>query len=264
MLSKPSISIRRGIAWGYEAAEEPIDRLVLTARSSKFVDVRFPKQWDDHLSLQPNPLFRAFTGTIETSFLGEGKSHGLDFVEMPYTAHRVRKHEIDTRPTEVTDEADIFLLPQGDHMEIGAMENPITKRVEPYKAYWTGAPAVNGETEAKKIPCVVAELAESTRGPRRGRIIRIGDYCQAIEECPGPAGANVIVARYTREASSEDGDDDEEWIEDERNRLTSIRNDDEAIFAQLMPALWVCEDERKLGDRLQNGPDTWDIVEADN
>ena len=270
-LSKLSIYVRRGIFWGHGPAQEDADVLVLTANSSKFVDIRFPKEWDHHFSLHSNQLFCASSGTIEMKFPEAGAEEGKDTVGIPNMAHWIRKHDIDTLGEDAERDGQLFLLQNTDYMKAGTMENPNTKKTESYKEYWTEPPPYSDEAQVRKTPSVVAELTNSKRGKRRGRIIRIGNYCQGVQECPGPKRANVIVARYTkikkdeadRQVGRSDQDADEEWVEDERNMLTSIRNDHEAVFAQLMPCLWVCDDERRLGDKLDNAPDTWEIVEID-
>ena len=299
----PSVVTRHGISHNYNPPYEDTDTIVLTAPSGKFVDVRFPKEWDHYFSLQGNEKFWGISG-VRSFRSGSGKGSGLGVdgdigddvsggeravaevkegdrgrntdaesketvneLEWESVLHGVRTREIDTRGITSEDEYEMVVMGDQTWVEISPSRERVMGRRVLCKQLWR---EVKLEATEGKPPAVVAELTKTTRGPRKGRIIRIGDYCQAVQQCPGPKGGNVIVARY-RKVKADEGvqegqrarDVDDEWVEDDRNMLTSIRNSNEAVFAQLMPCLWVCEDERRLGDVLANGPDTWEIVELE-
>src|SRR5271170_5285351 len=113
---------------GYGSPYEDTSTLVLTAPSGIFVDVRFA------LTGNPttDPAFWGFAGQSTTTFPPSGP------VSMPYMAHGRWDHSIDNKGSGISDEGDMFLLPNGDCMEVGQMANPQGK-IELYKEYWTGA-----------------------------------------------------------------------------------------------------------------------------
>ncbi|RMZ81502.1 hypothetical protein DV738_g2297, partial [Chaetothyriales sp. CBS 135597] len=113
-LSKPSISIRRGIAWGYQPPYEDTDTVVLTAPSCRFVDIRLPKKHDPAQPLAHHPSFWAITGTSSTVF------PGTEDTPFAHVAHGQWKHEIDSKGPGITDEGDMFVLENGDVAEVEA------------------------------------------------------------------------------------------------------------------------------------------------
>jgi hypothetical protein len=245
----------------------------LTSTKSGFIDIRFPRKRELGKPIASDPSFWAFSGSSNTTFL-DGHS-----VDMPYSAHCVWKHEIDSKGPGISDEGDMFLLPNGDCMEVGMMPNPGSGKVEMYKEYWT-TPDVAGEFSY--VPCIVAKIIqlpsdyEGEETPKQtgngGAIIRIGNYCQGIVrqqsgdlEGP-PAGADaVLVERWTRDihhnssttagGKQSGGADSTGWVQDWRNNTPA----DTGIS---MPCMWVCEDNRKLGDQTVVKGTTWEVVEA--
>ncbi len=175
----------------------------------------------------------------------------------------------------------MFLLVNGDCMEVGSMQNPKTGKVQMYKEYWTG-PKDTGKT-----PCVVAKVtklpnnheAQETPLPTGsgGVIIRIGNFCQGVMQQQAgdhdgrPVAADaVLVERWTRGVLSADeyeysgtaavgGDPgaatSSGWVQDWRSNTPS----DTGIS---IPCAWVFDDNRKLGDEVVVKGTTWTIVEA--
>lgn len=258
LLAKPSVSVRQGISLGFGSAEENTSTLVLTSIGSWFVDVRFA------LGDEPTNTgaFWAFAGKSEMSF--PSSSSGGDFrraesVEIPCMAHCVWKHEIDNcnMGPSYTDEGDIYLLNNGECVEIGMMQNAARGKVELYKEYWTAIEVEKGR------PCVVART-EQRAGHQNGvgMVIRVADYCQSIFQKQG-IGANengkvgeVHVERWLREKSGtrhESG----RWTKD--NRSSTGEDDGEDI---VVPSKWVCEHDRKIGDSIELLGRRWEIVEC--
>lgn len=249
-LSKPSVSVRRGIAWGYEKPYEDADVLALTAPSSKFVDIRLPliDEVGKNPVLSEHSAFWAFTGTATTTFIENTAG-----MTMLYSAHCVWKHDVDSNGPGGGDEGDMFLLPNGDCMEVGSMENPETGRNEMYKEYWTEPPAPTDADYITKLPCVVAETIPSQQCPRRGRMIRVGDYIQAVIETGAGDDAHnetdkadiVIPDRWIR--TYQDGH--HRWIKDDRCKVS------------IMPTSWICEDSLEVGNEIEQHGVKWKITE---
>ncbi|KIX02397.1 uncharacterized protein Z518_08338 [Rhinocladiella mackenziei CBS 650.93] len=267
-LEKPSVSIRKGIAWGFSSPYEDTSTLVLTSPKSDFVDIRFPVQPDPSKPLASDPAFWAFSGSATTTFDPDTSE-----ITMPYSAHCVWKHDIDSKGPGTTDEGDMFLLPNGDCMEIGMMENHKTRKVEMYKEYWSSPASELGSGGLRKTPCVVAktrELVDQGRAPQTGSgvIIRVGDYCQGIVQQSRQDGTpGVLVERWTKclveknPALSDQSDVSEttaaEWLKDWRSNTSP---DDQVEVA--IPCMWACGDNRKVGDEIVVHAITWRITEV--
>lgn len=264
-LSTPSISVRKGIARGFNPPSEDTDTLVLTANSYKFVDVRFPRKYDQHMGLRKNPTFWAFSGVCKTTFPG---ANDADW-EWPYMAHSVWKHEIDSKGPDIHDEGDLMVLKNGDSIELGVMKDETSGELKVYKEYWSDPPLRYRETAVKKTPCVVAEIVKSDATMKRGRIVRVGDYCQGVAEVSYEDRTSVLAARYVKAPKSGSVDastiDDvhKGWVMDERSRLTSVSDGREPFFAELLPCAWACDSKRRIGDETTVPPTTWRILEMD-
>ncbi|OCT51021.1 hypothetical protein CLCR_08778 [Cladophialophora carrionii] len=276
-LQKPSISSRNGIAWGYGTPYEDTDTLVLTSTKSDFVDIRFPRKRELGKPIASDPSFWAFSGTSSTTFLG------VDGIEMRYSAHCVWEHEIDSKGPGISDEGDMFLLPNGDCMEVGMMQNPQSGKVEMYKEYWT-SPDLAGEPELELVPSIVAKIiqmpndhdgqAPSLQNGNGGTIIRIGNYCQGIVRQQSgdregqPAGADaVLVERWTRgifeaDRTSSTAAGGEQVLAASTGWVPDWRNNTPSDTGISMPCRWVCDDNRKLGDQIVVKGATWEVVEG--
>lgn len=232
LLSKPSISIRQGLAWGFTEPTEESSVLVLTAPSSSYVDIRF--------ALEGNPTspdnlnFWAFAGTCE---MGVSKNLGLKC-----TAHGKWSHPIDSMGLfDAVDEGDMFLLDNGDAMEIGTMENPKSGKVELYKEYWT-LPSPAPRTTS---PAIVAK----TEDGGKGMIVRVGDYAQAIYQSKD--GKQFWVERWTRDA------DGGNWSKDSRSNTVEQEGGELDL-----PSVWASDDGRKDGEETVANGRTWKVVEV--
>lgn len=259
---------------GFSPPFEDTSTLVLKSTQSGFVDIRFPTQPDMSRPLCSNPSFWAFSGTSTTTFAPEDKPEAPP---MPYSAHCVWKHEIDSKGPGIGDEGDMFILPNGDCIEVGMMANPSTQRVELYKEYWTtpepAEPGSRGE-QLPRTPCVVAktlELEPARNGS--GVVIRVGDYCQGIVQRGGVGSVGggvggqetVLVERWCKtrvevnpalSLSDSTATSKAEWLKDWRSNTP-----DEDGVELSMPCKWLCEDGRKLGDQIVVHGVTWSVVE---
>jgi hypothetical protein len=218
---------------------------VLTAQSSKFVDIRFPKPYDPSKSLAAHDAFWAFSGVAKTSFPTSAEGF-----EMPLTAHCVWTHNIDSRGPGIEDEGDMFLLQNGDAMEVGTMQNPRTGKHEMYKEYWT-EPTQSGQTEGK-LPCVVAEAVDETQGSK-GLLIRVGTFCQGVLKSDGDG---VVAERFTMDNANT------AWEKDKRSGHMLHTNGRDKSQGSMLPCLWLCSEKRALGDRGEYNGVEWTVIEV--
>lgn len=271
-LSKPSVSIRKGIAWSYNEPYENTDTLVLTAPSGRFIDIRLPKKHDLSEPLIDHDAFWAFTGTSNTTF------PGTKDVPMQHVAHSVWEHDLDSKGPGITDEGDMFSLPNGDCAEVGMMGNPKTGQVEMYKEYWTSPPYQEGLHALK--PCIVAEIIpHESQGHLAGIIIRIGYWIQGIagDGTPGKKTVKTIAREIghteikgfdVKPGEAVDGkfielahdDADYKGSADQRcgditKPLNETKKTEElgAFDPTALPCRWLVDDSRRLGDELVIG-----------
>ncbi|KAK5213664.1 hypothetical protein LTR41_001244 [Exophiala xenobiotica] len=251
LLQKPSVSVRKGIAWqnaqGFDSPYEDTSTLVLTSKTGTFVDIRFPLNLAKSRPLTDDPAFWAFSGVASLRFY-EG---------MPYTAHAAWTHDIDSRNEAIIDEGDLFVLGNGDCVETGLMKNPGTQRMEMYKEYWTSP----GVVEMR--PCVVARTSEGES--RQGVVIRVEDYCQGImtrhREGKGEEKqAKALVERWERTridgGKSEEEEERREWQKDGRSNTSDEDGDSVKV-----PCMWACREDRRMGDEIVVDGVQWKVVE---
>lgn len=285
--------------------------MVLTSTKDEFIDVRFPLKPDASGGpLGSNPAFWAFSGKLSTRFDTDvaapapAPTHTLGTtttstatcpatadVTMPYSAHVVFYHEIDSRgpaSMKMGDEGHMFALPNGDCIEVGIMQNLTTRLPELYREYWTAPPSPSGDGHRvlQVRPCLVAKTligssskettnASAQYSPSRGQgvIIRVGDHCQGLLQVVRPDGqSELLVERWLRvledEKSSEVHEDEvailavrdgtgADWLKDSRSNTPL----EEQVDA-LLPCMWVCNEQRKLNDEIMAKGVSWKIVEV--
>ncbi|KAK3390704.1 hypothetical protein B0H63DRAFT_388500 [Podospora didyma] len=258
------ISIRDYIRWLPEAASEPTSTIVLTSSERRFVDLRIlktPETWTDAASTDEEvdslPLSR-----LDWAIAGTSKSSPRDPVDGHEVSHAEWHHWIDSRTPHTegaVDEGDNYTQPDGiTVLEKGRMVNPATGRETDYEEVWRSEPiqavpvmigpgprgAENGVTV-----CVVLELEEIEEGKvkKRGMVMRLGQYCQAL----------------VREGFVEGGDEKItierlQWDADKGKWMTQVRIGDAEMptdFATYFGHEAVVDDEVKVGG------DEWKVVE---
>ncbi|KAK0746461.1 hypothetical protein B0T18DRAFT_438441 [Schizothecium vesticola] len=187
------ISLRRHIRWLPDPASEPTSTIVVTSPERRFVDIRvlLDAQSLPDGTLPLSGLDWAIAGTSTSSDpLPDGSSHC------------VWSHWISSRTADVdgvADEGDNHPQPDGSVLETGRMVNPATGEVGDYEEVWVseeiktveagGGPPGEGEGPV----CVVMKM-EAEGGMKRGMLVRLGQYCQAVVR----VGGEVVVERTVR------------------------------------------------------------------
>lgn len=152
------------------------------------------------------------------------------------------RHWIDSTTTDaagVVDEGDMVPQADGSTLETGSMVNPATGRDTPYEEVWDDVeptPPTGGG-----VNCVVLEL-DDDGGGRRGRVVRLGRYCQGFAR----AGEGIALERW-------------EWAEGEGWRRT-VR-----MGGLALPCEYVLGDDRGFAvgdDAAGTGHDGWKVVEV--
>ncbi|KAK1826183.1 hypothetical protein QBC39DRAFT_269575 [Podospora conica] len=186
------ISLRRHIRWPPAPASEPTSTIVLTSPERRFVDIRVL------LDAQPLP-----DGTLPPSALDwaiAGTSTSTDPDANTGSSHCVWSHWISSRTADVNgvaDEGDNHPQPDGSVLETGRMVNPATGEVAAYEEVWVSE-EVRGVQPEEGPMCVVMEM-EGEGGGKRGMLVRLGQYCQAVVR----AGEEVVVERWVCEGEGE-------------------------------------------------------------
>ncbi|KAK5939638.1 hypothetical protein PMZ80_008017 [Knufia obscura] len=257
-LAKPSASVRRGIAWGYNPPYEDTDTLVLTAPSGEFVDIRFPKDATSSQETLGHQSFWAFSGEAITTFYDAGpQQHAVD---MPYTAHCKFLHNIDSRGGESIargDVGDMFLLMNGDCVEMGKVLNPMSGQIELYKEMWCSAEELSDhDGEDDSTTCVVAHVS----GPTgiEGTMIRLGGRVQGITARHDQKGTQIVEV--------------ERWIRGGSHQVKPKQHDREDVSAGpwcrdnrssgFLPAGWLSMPGRQIGVRLERDGLVWQVTEV--
>ena len=164
-------------------AEEPTSTIVLTSKSSHYVDVRIYK---DQCQKEPDSageinsiavLEWAFAGTSNTTegFSGPGDAKHLHSV----WEHWIDSNSDDPRP----DEGDMWPQCNGDVLERGTQIDPITGLQTEYEELWGDLKAEKVGEEKEHVSIV---LRIENHEPRtRGLVVRVGDWCQGIMKSKG-------------------------------------------------------------------------------
>lgn len=231
------IELRRGLSFGYGPPAEKSSVIALTAPSGRNVDIRFSMAADSFSATAPwaSALFDGYaTAGVARAALPEGTESCV-----PYEccAHLTWEHTIDSSGQFGTDGADMYLLGNGDMMEIGLMADKEGK-VKMFKEYWT-----KPSPDVKVRPCVVAEVVGQTGG--KGMAIRIGDYCQGIYQ-----GDDEFWAE--RWQLSDGGSS---W--EKHSKSKSAPEDSDKL-----PCLWLVECPRRLGEEYNIHGILWKVIEA--
>ena len=164
---------------------EPTSTIVLTSRTSHYVDIRVSKFTDndgteDELPGEMSSLEWAFAGTSTTSFTPDRS-----------TSHTVWAHWVDSKSADpASDEGDMFPQPDGDVLERGRMTNPQTGLMCEYEELWHDL-KINKVGMEKDRVCVVLK-ADSASLETRGMVIRIGEWCEGIMK----RGKDLTVERW--------------------------------------------------------------------
>lgn len=177
-----SISIRKHIRWGTDAASEPTSTLVLTSPGRRFVDVRVLRRQSS-----PSPKHSAdedfgnlSRDQLDWAFAGTSSSSNITRHDGSQVSHSVFNHWVDNRskePEATPDEGDMFPQQNDVTLETGSMVNPATGVETDYEELWYDEEPTSISPEG--VACVVFQLQGDSRA-ERGQFIRLGKYAQGV------------------------------------------------------------------------------------
>lgn len=159
------------------------------------------------------------------------------------SSHCVWSHWISSRTADVdgvADEGDNHPQPDGSVLETGRMVNPATGEVGEYEEVWVSEEIATVGEEGGPV-CVVMKM-EGDGGRKRGMLVRLGGYCQAVVR----VGEEVVVERWVWEG--------EGW-----NRTVRVGEGKVEVPAEVatyLGHLATVEDEVKVGTG-----EVWTVVE---
>ncbi|AEO66270.1 uncharacterized protein THITE_2045531 [Thermothielavioides terrestris NRRL 8126] len=234
------ISIREYIRWLPDDASEPTSTIVLTTPQRRFVDIRVLKPLpSDPASadpvIPPSQLDWAIAGTSTSS---SSNINGA--------SHSQWHHWIDSRTADaesVVDEGHMLGHPSDPALtlEKGRMVNPTTGVETDYEEMWRSEPV-------ETVPCAGGGAAEVTclalhpeTRPRRGLVVRLGQYCQAFAR----DGDHIALERLKWDS------DQQRWVRQVRLGEQEFPTDMTTYFAH----------EASVGDEVTIGGRVWKVVE---
>lgn len=233
LLKRPLVEIRRGLSFGYDAPKEESSVVALTVPSGRYVDIRF--QLNEEGSGSGIKKSNDFPGYATA---------GMSFTRMPQgtetclayesTINVQWEHSIDSSKTFDTDGADMYLLSNGDTMEIGYMM--LDGEWKMFKEYWIDGTAPNPSYVAMELNYSVNDPSE------KGMAIRVGGYCQGILQ----NNSRLWVERWQIDSTGG-------WKMDSRSVVTEDT---------VLPCQWSTAEERKLGDTIELAGRVWKVVET--
>ncbi|KXX79708.1 Protein HRI1 [Madurella mycetomatis] len=248
------ISVREHICWPPNKPSEPTSTIVLTSPERRFVDIRILKPTSTGgTSGDILPLSRldwAIAGTSSTVWLATSDCA---------PGERVRRskwhHWIDSRTPNaehVIDEGDVFAHPSDSSLELerGRMVNPETGVEADYEELWRSEPIAHGSPHQlpgePPAPCLVLQWSseegdDCPTGPRRGLVIRLGQYCQAFVR----DGNEITVERLM-------------WVPDEQTWHQQVRIGKRELPTEFATHL---AHEARIDDEVKVGGEVWKVVE---
>ncbi|KAH8881495.1 hypothetical protein GQ53DRAFT_848224 [Thozetella sp. PMI_491] len=242
LLKRPLVEIRRGLSLGYGPPKENSSVLALTAPSGKFVDIRFALSADHKSTIKE--AAENFAGYATAGLATAEILPGTDTcVAYECVAHVKWQHILDSSHSFNTDGADMYLLANGDVMEVGTMERE--GKTHMFKEYWIGP-----VKEAKQLPCIVMEVKGGADGEElKGMAIRIGDFCQGILQ-------DRDVGLFWLERWEVPGHDGH-WVRDAKSS-----SDNTVENSTLVPCKWMTEERKKVGDHITLDGRKWEVTEV--
>ncbi|KAJ9625437.1 hypothetical protein H2204_010410 [Knufia peltigerae] len=240
LLNRPLVEIRRGLSFDYDPPTENHSVVVLTAPSGRYVDVRFASgsKDDRYEGIKKSDGFNGFaTAGLSTSWLPGGTD---SCPEYDCVAHVKWEHPIDSSREFGVDGADMYLLSNGDVMEVGFLT--VKGKTKMFKEYWLGAKLSSSEPSF-----LVVETAKEQHNPDsggNGLIMRIDGYCQGILQTDTEFYA-------------------ERWQFQQVNGGRWAKDPKSTSGAEKLPCEWAMAATTKLGDSIVFGGRTWRVVESD-
>lgn len=239
LLKRPLVEIRRGLSWGYDAPSEKFSVIVLTAPSGRYVDIRFRLSPEGpYNGIKPSDLFSGYaTAGLSTATMPVGTETCPAY---ECTTHVQWEHPIDSARGFGTDSADMYLLANGDVMEIGTML--VDGKLRMFKEYWLEAKLSSDDPSF-----VVIETETSSTG--KGLVIKVDNYCQGILQTE----SEFWVERWQLQ-------DDGQWVKDPQSNTASTSGHE----GLKLPCQWAIAGTKKLGNSTTVNDREWRVVEAQN
>ncbi|KAI9155545.1 Solute carrier family 28 member 3 [Paramyrothecium foliicola] len=188
-----TISLRDSIRWIPDEASEPTSTIVVTSPQRRFVDLRIlrsalPPHGEGANEILPlSSLDWGIAGTSSSTERDDG--HGGKISGGRWT------HWVDSRTKDAesaTDEGDEFEQPGGLTLEKGRMVNPATGLPTDYEEVWRSVKPLPSQPNGR-VRCVVLDT-KSEDGSVRGRVVRLGQFCQGLLR----DGDEIVVERWER------------------------------------------------------------------
>lgn len=233
LLKRPLIEIRRGISFGNDPPAEDSSVIALTALSGKYVDIRFQGSLpadEQHGSTTSNDLPGFATAGLCIPHMPEKGRNCPAYECCVYVSW---EHPIDSSRSFKTDGADMYLLGNGDIMEIGVM--PIRGELQLFKEYWIWP-------DTTSATFLVMETV-GTDCNDKGMLVMINGYCQAVLQTDD----HFWMERWHAEESKE-------WVRDGRSNTTEA--------GEVLPCKWAVLQPRILGDRVTLQGRIWEVTEV--
>ncbi|KAF7533814.1 hypothetical protein G7054_g6767 [Neopestalotiopsis clavispora] len=234
-----SISIRESIRWLPDQASEPTSTIVLTSPGKRFVDLRVLKSEQIEAGNKDDaPLERLDWAIAGTSSSVATPEKGPD------TTHSQWKHWISSRTLDVenaTDEGDMSPLDGNRTLEEGNMVNPETGVATDYEEIWI-------DEEPKAVPndtgshIVVLDYQGNDGASQRGRVVKLGKYCQGFLR----EGDTMTAERW-------------EWRQDRGWYMSINVNKSTNLPCEHVLDNW----SKTAGATFQHGGRTWTVVESE-
>lgn len=246
-------------------AAEPTSTIVLTSQGSYFVDVRILRS--DYEKEKDKGVYSQ--RCLDWAFAGRSRTHAGDSRkdQMIKMSHTVWDHWIDSKSNDPEpDEGDMWVQPDGDVLERGTHQDPITGVETEYEELWHDL-----EVDAIRKKQDHSSLVVHTNDPGRnirGMAVKIGGWCQGIMKI----GDDLTVERWQRKPKEMNSDEAETEGSDreERTRNDWIRTF--RIGKEVLPCEEMCSRTMgKLGlhtvltfTTMEEEPDkdiNWEVLE---
>ena len=210
--------------------EEPTSTIVLTSKDSYYVDVRILRE-----KLEEEKGHKVNSEScLQWAFAGKSHSTPSRDPSIQVT-HTVWDHWIDSKTNDPdSDEGDMWVQPDGDVLEKGKNEDPVTGVVTEYEELWHDLQVASFGKKHNRSSLVAR--ADQAERHTRGMVIKIGGWCEGILK----VGDALTVERWEWRPTDSAGDvaSNEVGKEDGRTRNDWVRTF--KIGTGILPCETIC------------------------